>query len=77
LISCSSIPANIVEGSAGIKGDKTFRNHLLIAKRSAAETEYWLLMTKELGYLPQKTYEKFISLNNESLALLTNFLKKF
>ncbi|MFH1375168.1 MAG: four helix bundle protein [Patescibacteria group bacterium] len=77
LRSCSSTPANIIEGSAGEKGDKTFRNHLLIAKRSAAETEYWLLVTKELKYLPKKTCDEFISLNGECMALLTNFLKKF
>ncbi len=49
-----SIPFNIVEGSA--RGDREFHQSLRIALGSAAELDYGLLLSRDLGYLPAETY---------------------
>jgi len=52
----SSVPANIAEG-CGCNGNREFARFLGIALRSASETEYHLLLARDLGYLAIKTYE--------------------
>jgi len=46
-----SVPANIVEGYA-LGTPALYRKHLRIALGSAAETEYFLRVAADLGYLP-------------------------
>jgi four helix bundle protein len=48
--SCSSIPANIAEGAARATRPE-FRQFLNVAMGSAAETEYHLILARDLGYL--------------------------
>ena len=57
----SSVPANIAEG-CGADGNREFARFLNIALRSASETEYHLLLARDLGYLDLETHE---SLNNQ------------
>ena len=52
----SSIPANIVEGQAAGQGN--YKRHLLIAKGSLAEVEYFLILAKDLGYLSNEEIQK-------------------
>ncbi len=53
-----SIPANIAEG-CGKKTQEDFSRYLTIALGSLHETEYYTLLSWELGYLPQKQeYQK-------------------
>jgi four helix bundle protein len=47
-----SIPTNIAEG-CGRKSEPDFSRFLEIAFSSACEVEYLLLLSKDLGYLPQ------------------------
>ena len=54
-------PANIAEG-CGCEGNREFARFLGIALRSASETEYHLLLARDLGYLDMKTYD---GLNNQ------------
>jgi len=46
----SSVPANIAEG-CGCDGNRELARFLEIAFRSASETEYHLLLARDLGYL--------------------------
>jgi len=56
LRSGTSIGANIREGVAGIsKAD--FRNKISIAHKEACETEYWLELLKETGFLTEDQFQ--------------------
>ncbi len=52
----SSVSANIVEGFNRF-GRKEQKNFLAIARASAAETEYFLELSQELGYLDKSACE--------------------
>jgi len=52
----TSVPANIAEGY-GCNGNREFAYFLRIALRSASETEYHLLLARDLGYFDIKAYE--------------------
>lgn len=73
--STTSVPANIAEGFGGNKG-KVFQNSLTIARREVGETDYWLLLSCEEGYLDRKTYEEFESIYNEVRAMLSAMISK-
>lgn len=73
--SCSSIPANISEG-CGKFTSADFANYLQVALGSSNETEYHLLLAKDLKYLAD---DKHIELNktiNEIKAMLIGLIKK-
>ena len=53
--SASSIPANIAEG-CGKQTQLELAHFLNISLGSANETEYFLLLAKDLTYLPEQNY---------------------
>ncbi len=53
----ASIPTNIAEGSKR-KGNQEYARFLNIAEGSLAETEYLMLLSRDLGYLKAETTEK-------------------
>ena len=53
--SAAAIPANLAEGRCR-KGDLDFRRFVGIALGSAAETEYHLLLARDLGYIEDVQY---------------------
>ena len=71
----ASIPANIAEG-CGKDGDADFGRFLQIARGSASELEYHLLLAKDLGFLKQNDYDQLHKEANEVKQMLTNFIKK-
>ncbi len=71
----SSVPANIAEG-CGCNGNREFARFLGIALRSASETEYHLLLTRDLGYLDIKTYEELNNQVTEVKRMLTGLIQK-
>ncbi len=73
--SSASIPANIAEG-AGREGDKEFARYLTVASGSACETEYHLLLAKDLGYLEERTYEELDDQVQEIKRMLTGFIRR-
>lgn len=54
--SCASVPANIAEG-CGRNSDADFSRFFQIAMGSAAELEYHLLLSHDLGLLNDSYYE--------------------
>ena len=56
----SSIPTNISEG-CGRDSDAEFNRFLTIAAGSANETEYLLILSKDLNYIDNTTYDTMTS----------------
>jgi four helix bundle protein len=53
--SAGSIGANLCEGSNRLSSSE-YRHFVSIARGSAAETRYHLLLAKDLGYIDKETY---------------------
>ena len=73
--SCTSVPANIAEGYSGNKG-KAYSNSLTIARKESTETDYWLLLSYELGFIGE---DKHISLEkgySEVRAMLSSLIAR-
>ena len=71
----SSIPANIAEG-CGKHSNNEFAHFLNIALGSSNEVEYFLLLSKDLGYLAQELFDELFKLINEIKALLIVLISK-
>ncbi len=71
---CSSIPTNIAEG-CGRGSDADFAHFLQIAMGSASETEYQLLLSRDLGYLPQDEYPALQECVQEVKRMISSLLK--
>lgn len=70
----ASVAANIAEG-CGRNGDAELARFLHIAIGSASETEYHLLLAKDLGYLPQADYTGLNDLVCEVKRMLASFVQ--
>ncbi|MBP1698245.1 MAG: hypothetical protein H6Q41_3433, partial [Deltaproteobacteria bacterium] len=72
--SAASVCTNLMEGSHRL-GRKEFRQFVGIAKGSAGELKYHLLLAKDLGYLPE---EQFAVLRSEAekISKMLNGLAK-
>lgn len=71
----TSVPANIAEGYGGSQG-QAYRNYLTIARRSANETDYWILLSEEEQYLSKTKSEEFRKDCAESILMLTSIIDK-
>ena len=69
--STSSIPTNIVEGCGQLDNGNLVR-FLGIAKGSAFEVEYQLLLSRDLGYISKEQYIKL----NEDIKYIIRMLNK-
>jgi len=72
---CASVPANIAEG-CGRGSDGELRRFLEIASGSASETEYHLLLARDLRYLPLTSYDSLNRQIVEVKRMLSAFIKK-
>jgi len=70
-----SVSANIVEGRAK-PTDKDFLRFLAIAKGSLWECQFFLKLSKDLGYLKTSEYEYLEDLRTQTDFLLFKFMKK-
>jgi four helix bundle protein len=73
--SASSIGANIAEG-CGRRSDGEFTRFLQIARGSASEVEYHLLLARDLGFLAGADYREFEQRIVEVERMLTSFVQK-
>ncbi len=71
----SSVPANIAEG-CGRKTQPEFAHFLNIGLGSANEAEYFLLLAKDLNYLPADNYVELTENVNEVKAMLISLINK-
>lgn len=71
----SSIPANIAEG-CGKGSDNELARYMQIAMGSASELEYHILLSKDLEYIEQKTYQDLVVRVIEVKKMLGPFIKK-
>ena len=69
-----SIPTNIAEG-CGRFTDADFARFLQIAMGSASETEYQLILARDLGFLSTASHEKLQNDVEEVKRMLASLLK--
>jgi four helix bundle protein len=70
--SCASIAANLAEGCAR-SGDAEFARFVNIALSSASETDYHLLLARDLSYLPESDYVPLLAQISEVKRMLNSF----
>ena len=70
--SCSSTPANLAEG-CGRSGDIDFARFVNIAMGSACETDYHLLLARDLNYLSEDAYNSLTEQVSEVKRMLSSF----
>ena len=73
--SASSVPANIAEG-CGKKTNLELAHYLNIALGSANESEYFLILSKDLTYLSNDKFEILFTLINEVKGMLIALITK-
>ena len=73
--SASSIPANIAEG-CGKKSQAEFAHFLNISLGSANESEYFLILSKDLSYLNEDNFIALFTTINEIKAMLISLITK-
>lgn len=69
----SSIPTNIAE-SCGRDGDAELKRFMQIAMGSASETEYLLVLAKDLSLLKDEAYKTISSNLTEVKKMLSSFI---
>ncbi|MFZ5968910.1 MAG: four helix bundle protein [Bacillota bacterium] len=70
----ASIPTNIAEGT-GSSSSKRFCNFVDIARGSAQEVEYLLLLSKDLEYISEEKYKELDDKCTNILRMLTKLRK--
>jgi four helix bundle protein len=72
--SVTSVPSNIAEG-CGRESERELARYLSIAAGSASESEYQLLLARDLGYLPPNDHQKLDDQANEIKRMLGSFIR--
>jgi four helix bundle protein len=70
--SCASISANLAEGCAR-GGDIDFAGSVNVAAGSASETDYHLLLARDLAYLEESSYQPLFRQVSEVKRMLNSF----
>ena len=65
----TSVPTNIAEGSR-LQGNHEYARFLNIAQGSLAETEYLLLLARDLGHLPPPVFDRLAAEADEVARML-------
>ena len=71
----ASVAANLAEG-CGKNSNSEFAHFLNIALGSANESEYFLLLAKDLSYLSEPVYQELFLKINEIKAMLIALINK-
>ena len=70
--SCASISANLAEGCAR-GGDVDFARFVNVAAASASETDYHLILARDLQYLEESDYQSLYEQVSEVKRMLNSF----
>jgi len=73
--SSTSVPANIAEGHGGHQG-KEYQHYLTIARRSANEMDYWVLLAHDLKYISAEDYSQLEENCREIIMMLSSIIGK-
>ena len=71
----ASVPANIAEG-CGRDSDEELARYVRIAMGSGNELEYFLILSRDLGYLPADKYEALMPQLLEIKRMLAGLLQR-
>ena len=74
LRSGTSIGANVKEALRG-QSRPDFRAKMNIALKEASETEYWLKLLYDTGYIDEMSYNSIMADNVEIIKILTSIVK--
>ena len=74
LRSGTSIGANVKEALRG-QSRPDFRSKMSIALKEASETEYWLELLHESGYIDDKSFQSIYYDNLEIIKIITRIVK--
>lgn len=69
-----SVPANIVEGSSR-ESKKDYLHFLYISRGSLSETQYFIHLSRRLGYLSDADAERLIGQTRQTFACLHGLIK--
>lgn len=69
-----SVPANIVEGSSR-ESKKDYLHFLYIARGSLSETQYFIHLSRRLGYLSVQEADRLVGLTKQTFACLHGLIK--
>src|SRR5271157_2591961 len=69
-----SVPANIVEGSSR-ESKKDWLHFLYISRGSLSETQYFMHLSRRLGYLSDTDAERLIGQTRQTFACLHGLIK--
>jgi len=73
--SAASVPTNIAEGAKRL-GQQDFARFLNIAEGSLSETEYLIVLTTDLGYIPSEQAEALFKEISEIARMLNSLRAK-
>lgn len=71
----TSVPTNLAEG-CGRGSDKDFKRFVQIAMGSASESEYLLMLSRDLGYISNNEFDKLLSGIQEIKKMLSSLISK-
>ena len=71
--SAVSICANLAEGNK--KSQKDYLRFIDISQGSLEETKYYLILSKDLGYIPPETFDQFFGCS-EDIGRMLNALSR-
>ena len=74
--SSRSVPANLAEAWKKRRYKKAFISKLIDCSGEAGETEVWLDMSKDLGYLDEQTYKDLNEKYDEVSRMLSGMIDK-
>ncbi len=73
--SAVSVPSNVAEG-CGRESERELARFLSISAGSATETDYQLLLARDLHYLDERTHQALDAQAQEIKKMLNSFIRK-